>query len=67
MKHYLIQTNCNGVQEFTSFWADDEEHALEQLDDESAEYNARQFVTHMFVSKSHIDNVENVLENPYQG
>ncbi len=58
MKHYLIHTLFDGISEFHSYWADDEEHALEQLDDSTTEYNPSQYVTHMFVSDTEILNNE---------
>ena len=56
MKHYLICTNFEGRTEFTAFWADDIDHAMEQLENESDEYNAEQYVTHVFVSDTEIEN-----------
>lgn len=56
MKHYLIHTNFNGTPEFHSYWADDEDHAIEQLDDSTDEYNVSQYITHIFVSDTEILN-----------
>ena len=56
MKCYLIVTNYEGNTEFGRFWADDEDHALEQLDLCCDEYNPSQYVTHIFVSDSEILN-----------
>lgn len=56
MKHFLLVINFENRPEFSSFWADDLEHALEQLDDEGFEYNARQYVTHTFESETEIQN-----------
>jgi hypothetical protein len=58
MKHYLIHTNFNGTPEFHSYWADDEDHAIEQLDDSTDEYNVSQYITHIFVSDTEILNNE---------
>lgn len=56
MKCYLIVTNYEGNTEFARFWADDEDHALEQLDLCCDEYNPSQYVTHIFVSDTEILN-----------
>ena len=56
MKYFLICTNFEGRTEFAGFWADDEDHALEQLDLCCDEYNPSQYVTHVFVSDTEIAN-----------
>lgn len=56
MKYFLIVTNYDGNTEFAGFWADDEDHALEQLDLCCDEYNPSQYVTHIFVSDTEIVN-----------
>jgi hypothetical protein len=56
MKYFLICTNFENRTEFMGFWADDEDHALEQLDLCCDEYNPSQYVTHVFVSDTEINN-----------
>ena len=56
MKYFLICTNFENRTEFMGFWADDEDHALEQLDLCCDEYNPSQYVTHVFVSDTEITN-----------
>jgi len=58
MKYFLICTNFENRTEFAGFWADDEDHALEQLDLCCDEYNPSQYVTHVFVSDTEIANNE---------
>lgn len=59
--HYVITTDFNGVVEHLLVQADDDEHALEQLDDISDEYNAREYVVALIRTKDEFG-VNGILE-----
>lgn len=66
MKYFLICTNFENRTEFAGFWADDEDHALEQLDLCCDEYNPSQYVTHVFVSDTEITNTVGLPDSNLQ-
>lgn len=59
--HYVITTDFNGVVEHLLVQADDDEHALEQLDDISDEHNAREYVVALIRTKDEFG-VNGILE-----
>jgi hypothetical protein len=54
MKHFMILTNFEGNLESRYYWADDKEHAIEQMVEETDEYNPEQYIVEIFVSDSTI-------------